>query len=158
MRGNAETLATPSFFDSSQQMMRTQTPIMASSREPPRSAVDDAPTRVQNPLSKGNMTTPAKRHSIVNQERSAKRRKTDHEEIQYSDREITWDEQLRLPARFREAEGVWPARRILKERKTGLKKEYLVDWEPHPETGEIFRPTWVSHISHILPEPRLTRL
>lgn len=60
----------------------------------------------------------------------------------YSTREITWEEQLTLPKRFHIEEGVWPARAILKERKRGVQLQYLVEWEPHPRTDEIFEPTW----------------
>lgn len=76
--------------------------------------------------------------------RSTKRRRTSLDSRpEYSTRDITWEEQLRLPDRFHEAEGVWPALSILEERGSGLKKQYLLEWEPHPETGEIFEPTWV---------------
>lgn len=33
---------------------------------------------------------------------------------------------------------------ILQERRNGSNIEYLVDWEDNPETGERYRPTWVS--------------
>ncbi|KIW18144.1 hypothetical protein PV08_02432 [Exophiala spinifera] len=81
--------------------------------------------------------------------KSSKRKlKAADENVQYSTREPTWEEQLRLPTRFHEhGKGTWPASRILeeKERRVGRtkKKFYLVQWEKHPETGEVWKPSWV---------------
>jgi hypothetical protein len=61
----------------------------------------------------------------------------------YSTRHITWEEQLTLPERFRTAEGVWPGNAIKGERIRAHQTQYLVDWEPHPRTREIFAPSWV---------------
>lgn len=68
-----------------------------------------------------------------------------HTTIAYSERkEVPWAEQKTLPKRFYESgEGTWPALRIIGERGSGKKKEYLLEWEPHPYTKEIFRPDWV---------------
>lgn len=73
-----------------------------------------------------------------------KRKKSTDGPVQYSDRWVDWEEQKRLGKKFREVgKGSWPAADILDERYSGKKREYLVSWEPHPETKEIFRPTWV---------------
>ncbi|KAL2424514.1 hypothetical protein ABEF95_011275 [Exophiala dermatitidis] len=74
-----------------------------------------------------------------------KRKKSTDGPVQYSDRWVDWEEQKRLGKKFREVgKGSWPAADILDERYSGKKREYLVSWEPHPETKEIFRPTWVA--------------
>lgn len=88
------------------------------------------------------MTNFTKRDTKYVYSKSPKRLKRPDQPI-YSTRVITWEEQQRLPKRFREEEGVWPAVSILDERGSGAKTEYLLEWESHPETGEIFEPTWV---------------
>ena len=40
-------------------------------------------------------------------------------------------------------DGWWPARAILKEKGSGGRKQYLIDWEPHPKTREVFEPSYV---------------
>jgi hypothetical protein len=66
----------------------------------------------------------------------------------YSTRDIPWEEQLTLPERFRTARNVWPGNAIKGERTRANRTQYLVDWEPHPHTGEIFEPTWVgTHVT-----------
>jgi hypothetical protein len=42
--------------------------------------------------------------------------------------------------------GVWSVRAILKQRKKGNKTQYLLDWDPDPDTGEHYEPTWVCTI------------
>ena len=42
-----------------------------------------------------------------------------------------------------EEEKQWPANRILDERVKGTRKQYLVEWEPDPNTGFTYEPTWV---------------
>ena len=63
----------------------------------------------------------------------------------YSTREPTVEEKLTLPEEFQDPE-TWPVERILKENRT----KYCVDWKAHPNTGEIWRPSWVSslHLTH----------
>jgi len=65
--------------------------------------------------------------------------------LPYSGRTVVpWDEQKTLPKRFHESgEGTWPALKIIGERGSGKRKEYLLEWEPHPYTNETFRPDWV---------------
>lgn len=65
--------------------------------------------------------------------------------VVYSTRTVVpWKEQRALPEKFwRVGRGNWPVLRINDERIVGKKKEYLVEWESHPNTGEIFQPTWV---------------
>ncbi|KAL6243617.1 hypothetical protein RBB50_009610 [Rhinocladiella similis] len=67
--------------------------------------------------------------------------------VQYSNRFPTWEEKLRLPKRFNEwGKDHWPALCILEEKEERIgktkKKSYLVKWETHPETGEVWEPTW----------------
>lgn len=84
-----------------------------------------------------------RRSSTVVDHRSAKRQKT------YSTRDITWEEQRTLGADFAKVgEGSWPVLTIIAEK--GKKKhliEYLIEWKPHPETGEEFEPQWLSHLN-----------
>ncbi|ETN42435.1 uncharacterized protein HMPREF1541_01590 [Cyphellophora europaea CBS 101466] len=58
--------------------------------------------------------------------------------IQSPNSQHTKAEKLRLI----EEEGVYPARAILQEKRVGTQKQYLVDWEAHPETGEVWEPSW----------------
>ncbi|KEF54684.1 uncharacterized protein A1O9_09126 [Exophiala aquamarina CBS 119918] len=69
--------------------------------------------------------------------------------ISYSERkEVPWEEQRTLPKRFHESGiGTWPALRIINERGSGKKREYLLEWEPHPYTKEVFRPDWTAATS-----------
>ena len=61
----------------------------------------------------------------------------------YSTRQITLGEQLTLPERFHLGKDVWPASRILQEKRGRDNKiVYLVEWEPHPLTDETWKPTW----------------
>jgi len=89
------------------------------------------------------MTKSTQRATSYVDYRASKRPKHTGTPVHYSTRIITWEEQLRLPERFHEEEGVWPAVAILDQRGSGDRKEYLLEWEPHPETGEVFEPTWV---------------
>lgn len=50
-------------------------------------------------------------------------------------------------------DGWWPARAILKEKGRGSRKQYLIDWEPHPTTGEVFKPSFVCIDPHRLNKP-----
>lgn len=62
----------------------------------------------------------------------------------YSTREITWEEQKSLGGDFKKVgKGSWPAAGIIDERIIRKRKQYLVDWESHPLTLEVFPPTWV---------------
>lgn len=91
------------------------------------------------------MKNPMRSDSDTVEYKSSKRKKSIDTSGVYSKRQIPWEEQLQLPERFHESgEGTWPALAILQE-KTGKnkKKQYLVEWEPHPLTGEKFEPTWV---------------
>lgn len=65
--------------------------------------------------------------------------------ITYSTRTvIPWKEQSLLGEKFRSVgKGNWPVLRISDERGQGKKREYLVEWEEHPLTGEVFQPSWV---------------
>ena len=56
----------------------------------------------------------------------------------YSTTEPTLEEKLLLPERFRKADE-WPVTEIVAE-KAG---KYLVEWEPHPNTGAVWKPEWV---------------
>jgi hypothetical protein len=63
----------------------------------------------------------------------------------YSTRELDWEEQRTLPKRFWEnGPGVWPVDRIIDQKGRGKQVKYLVEWEPHPTTGEFWDPAWVS--------------
>lgn len=91
------------------------------------------------------MNKPKRPSSTDIDHRSTKRRKSVQSATKpvYSTREITWEEQLGLPEKFHSGgEHVWPALKIAGERVKGSKKQYLVEWEPHPNTKEIFKPTW----------------
>lgn len=63
----------------------------------------------------------------------------------YSTTEPTLEEKLLLPERFRKADE-WPVTEIVAE-KAG---KYLVEWEPHPNTGAVWKPEWVCglHLRH----------
>ena len=87
--------------------------------------------------------------------RSPKRRK-----VHGTDREPGYDEspQENIPteagiktsgAPGSSQETEYPARAILKERGTGGKKQYQVDWEPDPDTGRPYPPTWVSRVLYL---------
>jgi len=90
------------------------------------------------------MKNPSRKKSDIVEYKSAKRKKSIDTDIVYSDRLVPWTEQQLLPERFSSlGPDTWPVLRILDEKKAGKKTEYLVDWEPHPNTGERFRPTWV---------------
>lgn len=65
------------------------------------------------------------------------------EEKNFSDRNVSPREQRKLPAPFDEPPN-WPVRRITGQREDGNLMEYLVEWEPHPLTGEEYPPSWVS--------------
>jgi hypothetical protein len=56
----------------------------------------------------------------------------------YSTVEPTLEEKLLLPRRFRKADE-WPVTKIIAERAG----KYLVEWEPHPTTGALWKPEWV---------------
>jgi hypothetical protein len=56
----------------------------------------------------------------------------------YSTVEPTLEEKQLLPERFRKADE-WPVTDIIAE-KAG---KYLVEWEPHPNTGAVWKPEWV---------------
>jgi hypothetical protein len=56
----------------------------------------------------------------------------------YSTTEPTLEEKLLLPERFRKADE-WPVNEVVAE-KAG---KYLVEWEPHPNTGAVWKPEWV---------------
>lgn len=101
------------------------------------------------------MKTPYKPNLVEYNKSSSKRKKPSdtptpttetNTPIAYSERlEVPWEEQQTLPPRFY-ASGphTWPALRIIGERGSGKRREYLLEWEPHPYTGEIFRPDWVT--------------
>jgi hypothetical protein len=56
----------------------------------------------------------------------------------YSTVEPTIEEKQLLPERFRKADE-WPVTEIIAERAG----KYLVEWEPHPNTGAVWKPEWV---------------
>lgn len=64
------------------------------------------------------------------------------ESKKFPSRDISAKEQRKLPAPFNEPPN-WPVRRITGQRDDGS-LEYLVEWEPHPLTGEEWTPSWVS--------------
>lgn len=79
-----------------------------------------------------------RRSSNVVHHRSAKRLKT------YSTRHIAWEEQRTLGADFAEVgEGSWPVLRIIAEKGKKKNTKYLIEWKPHPRTGEEFEPQWL---------------
>ncbi|KAK5211355.1 hypothetical protein LTR41_002815 [Exophiala xenobiotica] len=93
------------------------------------------------------MKDPTRNDSDTVEYKPPKRKKLTNELVEYSTREPTWEEQLRLPKRFHEfGPGTWPAARILEEKveKIGKakRKYYLVEWEKHPESGERWEPSW----------------
>ena len=64
----------------------------------------------------------------------------------YSTREISWSEQRALGGVFKSVgEGNWPILGISDQRGVGRKRQYLIEWHPHPSTKEQFEPTWTSH-------------
>jgi hypothetical protein len=67
----------------------------------------------------------------------------------YSTTEPTLEEKLLLPERFRKADE-WPVTEIVAE-KAG---KYLVEWEPHPNTGAVWKPEWVCGLHSELCAPR----
>ena len=103
------------------------------------------------------MNRPAKRaaSSFDNRSRPPKRRKTarvgSSEEAAIGSTGDEPEELEDLSQRFKEEEDIWPANKILRERGVGANKEYLVDWERHPKTGETFEPSWVGHVFCSLP-------
>lgn len=62
----------------------------------------------------------------------------------YSDRTVSLEEQRTLFEKKYWAPGVWPVSRIIGQRQAEEGKEYLIEWERHPRTGEEWEPTWVS--------------
>ncbi|EXJ93600.1 hypothetical protein A1O1_01992 [Capronia coronata CBS 617.96] len=90
------------------------------------------------------MKNPGRKNSDTIEYKPSKRKKSADSPVEYSTRWPDWEEQKQLGKKFREVgEGNWPAADILEERQSGKKKEYLVSWEPHPKTKEIWEPTWV---------------
>lgn len=90
------------------------------------------------------MKKPGRGNSDTVEYKPTKRKKSADSPVEYSDRWPDWEEQKQLGKRFREVgRGNWPAADILEERYSGKRKEYLVSWEPHPKTKEVWRPTWV---------------
>lgn len=45
----------------------------------------------------------------------------------------------------------YAAKSIIRERESGVKKEYLITWVPHPTTGKRYRPTWVGGFTFVPP-------
>lgn len=93
------------------------------------------------------MKDPTRNDSDTVEYKPSKRKKSTEGPVEYSTRDPTWEEQLRLPKRFHEfGPGTWPASRILEEKvvKVGKtkRKYYLVEWEKHPESGERWEPSW----------------
>lgn len=111
------------------------------------------------------MKPPPLRHSIPKSNKSLKRKRPSTtsldlstnilsptngaaDNIVYSTRDIPWEEQANLGRRFKESgPKTWPVRCILQERGKGKNRQYLLDWLPHPLTGERFRPSWVCLLS-----------
>ncbi|KAK4944309.1 hypothetical protein LTR10_016195 [Elasticomyces elasticus] len=98
------------------------------------------------------MKNPVRNDSDIVEYKSTKRKKSTDTTTAYSTRHIPWEEQLKLPERFHESgEGTWPALAILQEKiGKNKRKQFLVEWEPHPETGEKFEPTWQSQVGNDL--------
>jgi len=40
----------------------------------------------------------------------------------------------------------WAVKRIVEQKKKNGKIYYLIDWEDHPRTGEVFKNSWVSNM------------
>ncbi|KAI1615849.1 class II histone deacetylase complex subunits 2 and 3-domain-containing protein [Exophiala viscosa] len=98
------------------------------------------------------MKNPMRNDSDIVEYKSTKRKKSTDTAAVYSTRHIPWEEQLQLPERFHESgEGTWPALAILQEKiGKNKRKQFLVEWEPHPVTGEKFEPTWQSQVGNDL--------
>jgi hypothetical protein len=67
----------------------------------------------------------------------------------YSTVEPTLEEKQLLPERFRKADE-WPVTDIVTE-KAG---KYLVEWEPHPNTGAVWKPEWVCGLHSEMHSPQ----
>ena len=92
------------------------------------------------------MARPAKRRA--SDTLNVKRRMSTAKPV-YSTTEPTLEEKLLLPERFRKADE-WPVTEIVAE-KAG---KYLVEWEPHPNTGAVWKPEWVCSLHSELCAPR----
>ena len=92
------------------------------------------------------MARPAKRRA--SDTLNVKRRMSTAKPV-YSTTEPTLEEKLLLPERFRKADE-WPVTEIIDE-KAG---KYLVEWEPHPNTGAVWKPEWVCGLHSKLCAPR----
>jgi hypothetical protein len=91
------------------------------------------------------MARPAKRRA--SDTLNVKRRMSTAKPV-YSTTEPTLEEKLLLPERFRKADE-WPVTEIVDE-KAG---KYLVEWEPHPNTGDVWKPEWVCGVHSELCAP-----
>ena len=65
--------------------------------------------------------------------------------------EPTKEEYKTFPEGYRPEDGNYPAEEILKVKNIGgpeKKRQYLVQWKPHPFTLQYFAPSWVRCLSY----------